>query len=668
MSAWEWVGIIVYTAIASTWGSIGNSGSSLAMIAFHLSFAFSAVICGKIVTELLPRGILRTPGFAANFLFGYFVINTAVYLGIFIFPVPPEVIFYIIIILPLVVFFLRGEKFTFKWDNKQERILPVVAFLLTMLAASIWCRECIAGIIARPDYLLVKPWNDCFQHAAFIRNMRNYYQAGILQSLQMGGIKAGFYHYAPYALPTVLARMTGASTLIIFTNFMLPFGYLLTGLTGFVFIKNMWGNTAGICGLFAAMLLPDAAMQGFGNPWFSFHWLVQASAGLLYGTALLTLSWLFMLAACRKRNFIAMGICFGLAALLIVYKAQLFLASAFLLWLLPPLFMRKLSVKIRIVWFVPAAAIYFTAVAVSQTMKKMPVMGFDFSWYKSYVQFVISSFNSQALQKFFYSFVTPKSTLSCDLLTGISLVLFCTFGLMLFAYIILVMILRRRIRLLYSLFPALIILNYLAMSLFAPNLKGVGCAYELIQRPFVWAYFMVTVWCGGAVGYIFRKRLSRKHFYTGIFAAAIILSVAVLFFSGNVRHGPPWQKNRTDDKIPIGLYNACLFVRDNSPVTAFVQDSQNDPKLAVAALTERQIYASKMHLGTYLNTPPGLKKRIIQLEMFKQFDLPADIIKFMNYFKVKWYIMRPGEKTAWPKAILDHPAYESHGYKVFYLK
>jgi len=90
----------------------------------------------------------------------------------------------------------------------------------------------------------------------------------------------------------------------------------------------------------ALLLLPDGAQQGMRNTFMSYHWLTQISPSATYGLGLLAVAWLFVIRGCAQGNRLQLLAGWLLAGILAVYKLHFFIASALLLWLVPPLFFR----------------------------------------------------------------------------------------------------------------------------------------------------------------------------------------------------------------------------------------------------------------------------------------------------------------------------------------
>src|SRR5262249_51110660 len=142
----------------------------------------------------------------------------------------------------------------------------------------------------------------------------------------------------------------------------------------------------------------------------------------------------------------------------------------------------------------------------------------------------------------------------------------------------------RRFRIAVTLFPLVVIANYLVMSLgLAPDRNSVTQTDELLHRPLVWAYFVVAVWVGGACYEVAIKPwFERSHFARTIVLTLLSGLLIVPFFLGKeVQVGPDWGKPLTNTSMPVGLYRCALFLREQSQRRDLIQDSGRDPDKAL---------------------------------------------------------------------------------------
>jgi hypothetical protein len=339
------------------------------------------------------------------------------------------------------------------------------------------------------------------------------------------------------------------------------------------------------------------------------------------------------------------------------------------------LFYNKLSAKIRIVWFSSALALFILTLSVIQKIKIGPVIKLDGSAIHPYTSLVISMFDNEQLKNFFSHSFGINSTLKYIIwICFMAFMLFiCTLGLFGISYLILLYIQRKKIKLPILILPMAFIINYLIMSLglayntpvSAPN--GMGTSEELLHRPFVWVYYFVNIWVGGAIYYNFRDYFSHlnKIQKSIISFIVIILFIIPVEFGMTLQKGPQSLQYYANNPVPTGLINSCDFIKKHSDILSLVQDSENDRNGYVTCLLERQAFVMK-----YYNVVRG-PDQIERLKMMDQlkFMTNKDEIKyFLSGNKISWYILHPEDQVFWPKDLLNKSVYNSYGYRVFSLK
>jgi hypothetical protein len=118
--------------------------------------------------------------------------------------------------------------------------------------------------------------------------------------------------------------------------------------------------------------------------------------------------------------------------------------------------------------------------------------------------------------------------------------------------------------------------------------------------------------------------------------------------------------------VPSDLVKAYSYIRKNSQSQDVVQDSENDPRLWVTGLAERQDLAadSKSWLPVRLS---GFRQRLDELATFKNMTNETDVIEFTRRHKISWYILRHESKVAWPASVLGKPVFRAGNYRVYHF-
>jgi len=315
-------------------------------------------------------------------------------------------------------------------------------------------------------------------------------------------------------------------------------------------------------------------------------------------------------------------------------------------------------------------ALFVLVVAVSQTMNGFPTLRLDGSSTESYLSILLRDYDPGAAKNFFnFVFVEQRYPRAVLLLLFAGLLLLSTFGLWCIACIAALVLLRKRAPQAVLWFPVLVIANYLVMSLgLAMDTHEIGTPDELLNRPLVWAYFVVAAWTGGAAYFLVFGNNAPAGTRARTWAAVFIcvgLSVPPML-SANLQTFPTRKGLGSFEQfasVPSCLVKASHYIRDNSDAGDIVQDSQNDPKLQVTGLAERQAFAIPIAFGP----PPSgrLAERLEELTAFRKIADAAGVVEFAKRRHISWYILRPDSRVAWPGSVLDKFVFHCDGYRVY---
>jgi hypothetical protein len=175
----------------------------------------------------------------------------------------------------------------------------------------------------------------------------------------------------------------------------------------------------------ALLLLPDGAQQGMRNTFMSYHWLTQISPSATYGLALLAVAWLFVTAGVHAGNRLQLLAGWLLAGILAFYKLHFFIASALLLWLVPPLFFRvdRVGLAKRALWAVVAVVVYGVTIMAVRKVPGVPLIRFDGSGIGEIFKLVKGFTPPGALRDFLADRIGTGHPLLSNLLIGVPFVL-----------------------------------------------------------------------------------------------------------------------------------------------------------------------------------------------------------------------------------------------------
>jgi hypothetical protein len=378
-----------------------------------------------------------------------------------------------------------------------------------------------------------------------------------------------------------------------------------------------------------------------------------------------------------------------LAGILAFYKLHFFIASALLLWLVPPLFfrvdggglgptesvagcpsqgpasgLRQLGFAKRALWAVAAVVVYGVTLIAARKVPGVPLIRFDGSCVGEILKLVKGFTQPGALRDFLAERIGRESPLLSNLLIGAPFVLLAALGLFAPLLVILAIRLRSRTSPLLVLFPLLLIANFLVMFFGLALDFSRSTPDELSHRPVIVMYFGVVAWVGGAAGLslLESRRLGRIARPAIIGLAAVLMAVPASFGSGVQRM---WaMRNFSPVRVPIGLVRAAEYMRDHSGAQDVFQDSQFDRTYAVAALSERRAYAARTMTRISYNSD-RVEERAEAIDKLMDLGDAAAVANTARALGLRWFLLEPGSQVKWPEEIANRPAFELGGYKLY---
>lgn len=544
----------------------------------------------------------------------------------------------------------------------------LIALVVATIAATLWCRDGLTPIVTDGSSSVIRLWGDSYVHARIISALAQATGLASFSDIRMAGTPVYLYHYAMYATPAALTALTGTSAFAAYASFLLPFGVVLTSIAAFALVRTWWGAWPALAAAIAVVALPDAYQQGFGNRYLSYHFMQQVNVGGLYGVACAALAWLFVITGTRSARFTAIAIGFALAGITLFYKAHVFVANSLLVLVYPCLFLPRPRPAWRAAALAGMVAVFAVGVVAGARLERAPTIRFDGSGAAAYVQRIAWNYEPGMLASWLDG-VAHGAPLAGPALyaVGMAMLLASTFGLWLVAAIGVGASLRARVPAAILAFPLLVVLNYLAMAFgLALDTKGIGSPDELLNRPLVWAYFVVAAWTAGGAWYrAWGDAPPAGPVARGALALIGLGCLAFPWMHGeNLQTYPRWTGFETyasANTTPTCLVSAAVFLREHSGSREVIQDSENDPRFLVTAFAERQGYV------TYAdNRPPAaMADRMRDLAAWRTMTDAAAIRRFAAERGIAWYLLRPTTAVAWPTQILAAPAFECGGFRVY---
>lgn len=653
----------------SLWHARVTGGLSLAALAAFALICGGSIAWGRLFTGLAPLSFAHGCSLTVQFLCGFLVLNALLFALSLASPLGIAVNLLILAGGAILLLFATGRK-TAACRGKADFLPDLLCVLISGAGATLWCADAFSPAASDGPMVVFRTWQDSFIHARFISMFSQSHGLGTMTDIQLAEAPLRAYHYTFYFLPAAVLAITDAGAYSVYVSFLLPFGIVLTGLAAFSLVSSIWGAWPALAATVAVVLLPDAYQQGFGNRYLGYHFHQQVGPSGMYGVACVAVAWIFILDGCKTGRYASVVAGYAMTALSLAYKAQLFVANAFLVMIYPSLFFFRLPALRRVLVALLLVAAFVSVATLSQQVAGFPILRLDGSSAERYLSILMNDFDPGVVRDF-SNFLFAEANYPKPVLLGLAagLILVSTFGFWAAACLVTLLLLRKRAPVALLCFPILVIANYLVMSVgLAMDVQGIGTRDELLNRPLVWAYFVVAAWTGGAAYLlIFGNAPPSGIRGRALVAALACLSLAFpLTLSGNLQTFPArkgFGSFAEFGAVPSCLVKASLYIREHSPAGDVVQDSKNDSNLLVSALAERQAYAVNFMFGAPRSGE--LPTRLEAVEAFRRIPVAEEIAEFARRHRISWYLLRPDSTVAWPAQLLDNPAFRCDGYRVY---
>jgi len=547
-----------------------------------------------------------------------------------------------------------------------ERLPALLATGFSLVAATLLAQDTIRPTEVAGATTVFRPWVDAFFHVAQIARIGEVH-GGAMEDVMLAGFPARLYHYAPYVTPALLKAIGGVSAYGAYGGALVPLGVLLTGLAAYVLVASWWGPWPGFAATVALLALPDAAAQGARNSYLSYHWLQGVGPAGLYGVALLALAWTLVLRGCAHRSAVQLLAGWSLGACTLAYKAQLFVAASLLLWIYPALAMRGVRPLRRAAWLVGSLVAYLGAVRVAGRSASFPVMRLDGSAAAPFLRETLLPNQAPGAFRAFFEPHLMAGSQRAMLAWGAVYVVGAAIGLFAVAYPLLVGHLRRRVEARVLAWPALVIASFAVAAVgLAFDDRGIGTRDELLHRPFVWAYFVAATWVGGAVALAVLSNRRRACVVKALLVAASALLLVVPAARGarGVQAKPGWSLARVE--VPTALVRVADWLRTHAAPDDVVQDAHGDPRLALAALSDRRPFVVRFWMRVRYGQEE-IATRSAELDSLLRASSEEELRALAVRTRIRWIVLHPGDAPPWPPAFVARPAFESSGFRAYRL-
>jgi hypothetical protein len=652
------VACLTTSAFSIVWITLATKRIDFGSVVFLFALPWVLLRAGAIVT-----GALRLHSFfALDFLLGVTAVSLAVMTWKFFVPLSLWVL-----LIVLLVAVASIPKLLPPHRRDPLSALGLVSVIVSLVAASAWSQDLIFPTTSLDGSVVFKPWSDFFVHATLVARSLGAETLSQVGNYEWKGFPAIFYHYASYSIPLCLSKAGSVSAYATIVGFWVPFGSFITGLTSYAVGRAFWSQGAGLAALTGTFLIPDAGLLNIAHPMYGYFWLQHISPGGLYAVAVAGAALILIDEGARKkrRTWIASGV--AVAAVTVFFKAQIFAAAlplllgfAIVMW--PP--------RGRWNWFVLGGCVAtgIVLLPIADRFYVGPNMRFDFSGSSWYWKILADLARGTRVASWYDAF-RAEHAFPSHLPQAISLLLVNSLGIFVILAPVLWILALRRKKWQVSEGISLSAVAILLLMTFGLSRSGTAeNVYEFIQRPFVWAYFLVGSLTAGRLFAMVAERRPQLSMRTAVVSAVALTLIPVCYGSG-LQRGKSRGGNRNSWlRVDRGLVECAHYIRSQPPIDAVVQDSHLDKLLILGGLSERPSFAARLDLWNRASTAfreSPYQEQLRKLHTLEEATNIPDLQRSVRESGIRWYVVHPDDPNVWPAEFRDQPAFESNGYRVY---
>jgi hypothetical protein len=649
---------LTISAFLTVWITLASGSFSLRSAVFLFLLPWILLRAGGIITAAI-----RLPSFfALDFLLGVAAVSIVAMAWKVVVPLSLWILLMVLLIaiggIPRVLPARQREPLS---------ALGLLGIIVSLVAATGWSQDLILPTTGVNGGIVFKPWSDFFFHATVVARGLGTETLSQVGNYEWKSFPAIFYHYASYSIAWCLAKAGALPAYATAVGFWAPLGSFLTGLASYALGRAMWNQSAGLAALMATFLIPDAGLLNVAHPTYSYFWLQHISPGGLYGVSIAGTALILIALGARegRRAWIASGV--AVAALVVFFKAQIFAAAfplllsfAIVAW--PP--------RSRWNWLILGGCVA-TGIALLPLADRFYVganMRFDFAGSDWYWKILANMARGTRVESWYEVFRVGRAFPS-HLGEAIGLLLVNALGIFVVVapLVWLLAVWRKTWRASEGISLAAVAI-LLLMTFGLSRNDTAENAYEFMQRPFVWAYWLVGSLAAGRLFSMVAER--RPQLWTRAIVVSIIAltPLPVCYGSGLQRGKWLGGKVLSGLRADRGLLDCAHYIKSQSPTNAVAQDSHLDRFLILAGLDERPSFAARLDMWTrqskgFRESP--YQEQLRKLQSLQQATNVPALQRSVRETGIRWYVVHPGDSNVWPAEFRDRPVFESNGYRVY---
>lgn len=637
---------LMVASLASVWLSNQDITALLLSVLLNTVIFLTAIVLGHRIVRFLEPAKCGSEQALVAFVIGNLALSLCLFLGVYI--LHTSVLSTFLFLFLVAIFISRGQG-----AMSHFRVTKNEWFVL--LAAAI-CSTRIYWFVLDPfeiadSTVVLRNWEDISIHTSTILMLGGDLAEGRYQAF---GEPAKFYHYAPYMMAALNAKIGFVPALEIANSLWGPFSYLLFTIGLYTLVAHVWGDKISIFISVAALLLPDAAQQLDAAKWFGFHWLLQISPGCSWGLAIFSVGLRYLLIGLDEHQYKLTIFALCLALMMIFFRAQFLPITVSFFVLIFLIHCEQLSLRLRSLTLVlGVASTYFVLQFVANYVANPSLSGP--SGATAFLQAFLPS----------YTFTTPQvdSVQLFGALDTLAHLLANMIGISLGLYLAIFLIgVARHHDIKVLTLPIVLIFTYLCWVIYLPQNRG-GNPFELQHRSFVIVYVMVTTWTVGFLTqFLSQRRPVQRSMLTKTFAVAVAVGAL-----GWANYLLPMRKDfiHYDRAFVRGEYDIALSLRDLASGTDRFLDSGYDPFELVVGVSQKRSFLSRPDRFSIKGNPQRKNHfqelRRVGDEILDETD-KARLLHLTSQYQIAWIILRPEQDHG----VLDarNPLAQSHGFRL----
>ena len=522
-------------------------------------------------------------------------------------------------------------------DARPQRLdwAELAGLAFCALVTVMWCRE-IAGAPARLEREgMLYAWIDYFVHGGIISQFGD--PLAVRGSVFLADHPPLLYHYASYMLPAALAGLLGEPGLPLATSFWLPMGVLTMCAGAHTLGAGLAGPAGALASVAVLTLVPDASTYGLRNGFLSFHFHMVVTPGADYVIGVFLAS----TALLGRSNMVPSG---ALALGALWFRIQVF-AAGFPAWLATAACATR-AVRTRPLLFAGGGLLGFLLFV----MAFYAATDSDFAL-PVFLDVLHDRQEPTAYTGVYWTLLTEHGQLVAAL-AGIPLVYLACLGALVVLYPLAVWLAHRARALeAVDVFPAFVMLAYLALMLTAPIDKHRDST-EFTVRPFVLVYAAVAVWTVCLLCRAFALRAWRAVLGASLAGVALAWHAAPAMGLPKFEWGWEFYPKRIDP----GLTQAARYLREHGrPGQIFavrgleLKWAITDPAVQLVSLSGMPAYLSYVSAHTIESgeREKVALERYAQLARLDRAPSAAAALGELRKLGISWYVVTGWSGPPW---------------------